>query len=111
RVPPDFQIGTASGRLQIGFIGGDAAAVAAVDRIAGNALAIQSVEVGTPRIARCQRGVAQPTVDRAPLLRRRAIDRQRSATAMARAVTKLEIILDDREQRHDLFCRTATATT
>src|SRR4029453_8780080 len=43
--------------------------------------------------------------------RRRAIDRQRPATTMARAVAELEIILDDREQRHDLFFRPPGAAT
>src|SRR5207237_7453456 len=73
RVTPDFQVGAAACRLQIGFVGRDTAAVAAVDRVAGDALAIRSVEVSPPRIPVCPCSGAEPTVDRAPFLRRRAI--------------------------------------
>ena len=109
RVPANLEIGTAARRLEIALVGRDAAAVAAVDGIAGDALAIRTVEVGAPGIAARQRRIAQAAIDRAPLLGRSAIDRQRSAASMARGVTKFQIILDHREQWHHVLGRPAGA--
>ncbi len=98
----DLQIGAAARRLEITLIGGDATAVAAVDGIAGDAFAVRPVDVSTPGITAGQRRIAQAAIDRAPCLLWRAIDRQRAAAPMSLAVAELLIVLDDREERHDL---------
>ncbi len=65
------------GRLEIRLVGGDAATVAQVDRVAGHALALRRIQVRVPRIAGGKRGGAEGAVDLAPGGLRRAIHRQR----------------------------------
>ena len=48
RVAANFQVGAAARRFQIGLVGRDPAQMTAVDRIAGNALAIGAVDVIAP---------------------------------------------------------------
>eukprot|EP01035_Chromulina_nebulosa_P032510 gene32510-43433_t len=98
----NLQIGATTCRLEIGFIGGDAPAVPAVDRIAGDTLAVRAVDVVAPIVAAGQSGIAQPAVDRPPGVRRRAIDRQRAAAAVTRGIAEIEPVQPLRLHGEDL---------
>src|SRR5712692_9240244 len=82
RVTDYLEIGAVARRLQVGVVGRDAYAVAAVDRIRRHAGARGRVMVVGPSVAERDCGVGQRLVNRAPALARRAVDRDWSATPM-----------------------------
>jgi len=54
-----------------------------------------------------QRRIAQAAIDRAPAVRRRAVDRQRPAASMTFGIAEFQIVLDHGEQRHHVLGRPA----
>src|SRR5579875_4080277 len=64
-------------RFEIRFVGRDARAIAAVDRVGRDAAAAGRVVVGREAVAQRQRRIAESAVDRPPLLYGSAVDGDR----------------------------------
>ena len=109
RTAADREVRPAARGFEVAVIGGDAPAIAQVDRVAGNALALRRVEVGLPAIPRCQRRVAQADIHRAPLRDRHAEDRQRAALADAGRDAGIGVVLDGVEDGQHVARRPAFA--
>jgi hypothetical protein len=102
RLAEDGQVVAPSGWLDIGVVGADADAIAAVDRVGRDAGRPWRVVVSLPGIARVQRGFSQRLVDGAPFRDRRAIDGDRPCVAVIVGGGEAQVGLQPVERRQHL---------
>ena len=107
RVADDGQIGTAARRFKIGIVGRDTPEVATVDGVRRDAAAERRVVIGIPAIVEIERRLAQGRVDWSPGVERRAVDRDRAATAMVGRVAEVEVVFQPVKVGQRLFARPA----
>ena len=93
-LPTIVQVGAAARRLEIAVVGRDAHAGAAVDRVGRDAGALGRVVVVAPAVAEARAASHQGAIDSAPVLDRRAIDRDRAAVAVVGRVAEIDVGLE-----------------
>src|SRR6266849_4394609 len=109
-VTDDREIGAVARRLQVGVVGRDANAVAAVDRVRRYAGTRRRGMVLGPSVAERDCRIGQRLVNRAPALARRTVGRDWSAASMIGELSEVLVVFEFYKRRQDLHARPSRAS-